>query len=714
MTDAVIEDDYATSSDALLDGGYALIGAVHNLVKAQGAATKRDLLLAAATHSLRSGDKSAGEVTAVVSQVWPGARTDEASVGEALLVGQELNLLQPKNGLDGTELWGLTANGADDVDRQVAWVASVKASAAEELRSRALADAGRDISRETAELWLERIVGALVVGITASQDAYLGQVEHLVTKRLAPRGIHQKTVLAEIARVDADPDVVSFLQACAIAALDPLDPFGAEIVSHITTGCVLHSYVAGRDSAAVIERLGTPAGQRAIIDTPVLVDLVGPARVSIPAATTIRAAVAAGWDVVVADHTIEELDSLMEREIPRIKESLHEAHDRGVRAEWYASLVEEQLPSYCIEAVKEGTYTNLDQMVDAAQSIADVLSELGVVVRAHYNENDIVRVERCRAALENDLEQTNSGRSTSAIQRDADTIAMMWRRRRREANGSAWSGGWVITPDRHMSAAYRAVERADAVSLTLSLAQWSTLLSVTVPPAEVVDLAGAAARQLVDEAMWLLPSRFPSDVAMDLARQISPDRGGSESDLRYMQLSFDTALRADPNRSATSIAAEVLEGRNQRRDRQSALSVERAKQSEADALRNADAARREASEQRRLADSAVADSVTSRQEGQQLKDELAWARQRTTRIVVVFSAGFVASLVCIALVILNAGLLPLLSALAGLAVLVVGGIRWCQKSDAKLLPILIGAGFEVLGLATGLLGLVGSDLSSLG
>lgn len=54
-----------------------------------------------------------------------------------------------------------------------------------------------------------------------------------------------------------------------------------------------------------------PAGQWAIIDTPVLVELVGPERVSVPEATIIRAAVAAGWDVIVAEHSIDELHSLL-------------------------------------------------------------------------------------------------------------------------------------------------------------------------------------------------------------------------------------------------------------------------------------------------------------------------------------------------------------------------------------------------------------------
>lgn len=706
MTDAAIEDDYVQSSDALLDGGYALIGAVHSLVKLQGAATKRDLILAAASHALRGGDKTATEVGSVISQVWPGARTDQSSVDEALAVGRELNLMAPVEGLDGAVLWRLTALGSDDVDRQSNWVHSIKDAAIKELQSRAQSDSGRTVDYETAELWLERIVGGLIVGITASQDAYLGRVEHLVTQRLSPRGIDQSGVLAKIAASASDPDVVAFLQACAIAALDPLDPFGAELVSHITTGCVLHSYIAGRDSSVVLDKLGTPRGQRALLDTPILVDLIGPVRVNEPARTSIRAAVAAGWEVVACDHTLEELIGLTEREVPRVRESLIRALNEGVRAEWYASLVADQLPSYCIEALRDGTYSSIEQMIQAAKAMVDTLAELGVIVRPHFNDRDHNYVSRCKDALEKVLEGVGVGRSAAVIQRDADSMAMVWRRRRRETPKRAWPGGWIITPDRHMATAFRSLDRVDSVPLTLSLPQWTTILSVTVPPAEVVDLASAAAQQLVEEAMWLLPSRFPSDVAMELAKQISPDHGGSATDLRHAQLTLDVALNGHGGpRSATSMAAEVLESRNSRRDRQNALALALARRAQTEAGHEADAARRMASEQKLIADEATRESETSIQKMEALRHQLAWASIRTKRIVTVFISFFVGVALAIGAWVLGVGWFAILGALGGLMVLGVGGYRWCKSAEARLLPLLVGAGVEVISLSSALLGL---------
>lgn len=76
-----------------------------------------------------------------------------------------------------------------------------------------------------------------------------------------------------------------------------------------------------------------------------------------------------------------------------------------------------------------GKYATSEQMVMAVLNTDDVIHDLGVDLRSHHNDGNLVRVELCRAELEPDLWQTGAGRSAGAIQRDADIIATMWRRR---------------------------------------------------------------------------------------------------------------------------------------------------------------------------------------------------------------------------------------------------------------------------------------------
>lgn len=691
-----------TDSTELLDRGYGLVGAVHRLLSAKRIANKLDLVLAAATLSLRDGDKTVREIADVVHQVWPGAVVDSSTVDAALRMGTELGVVGVKASPDDATLWQLTARGLSEVQEQERWVATVRDAAVADLRVRAESGLGVRPSEETAELWLERIVGAVIGGITAAQDAYLGRVDHVLQRRLAPRGFDQHKVI-DLIRNDArsDPATLEFLTACALAALDPLDPFASDLVSHITTGCVLHSYIAGRDASSVLGEVGAPVGQRALLDTPILLDLIGPARVSEKLEVSIGAATSGGWEVVVCEHSIEELVTLIQREVPNIKRAFKQAHDAGIKEEWYASLVENQLPTYCVEALRDGKYRSLDEMQEAAARVSVRLTDLGVEVRQHFNEKDDDRVERCRRALVDELEGRGQ-RSDAVLQRDADSTAMVWRRRRREPRGSAWPGGWIITPDRHMSSAYRAVAPGDTTPLTLTLSQWSTLCSLTVPPADVVALAEAAATQLVEEAMWLLPSRFPSDVALELARQISPDRGGSETDLRYAQLTLDAALATAESQSATSMAADVLEARNRRRDALQVQEMARAKT----AARLAEAGAAAAAELARLKDADAQDARraadAANRRAADLEATIQWERTRTRRIAVSLVVGFLGVVFVAVAALIGAPSLAVATLVLAVGVWAVAAWKWCAKRDARVLPLVLAAAIEIVGLAASL------------
>lgn len=711
MNETIIENDYVEDDGQLLGSGYAFVGAVHSLVDASRAATKFDLVLAAASHALRGGGKTLSEVHSVIHRVWPGARVSQDVVLEALELGEELGLTSASDSLGAEKMWQLTERGVDDVENHVRWASSLRARSTDALRQRAESDLGVSIPLETAELWMEQIVSALILGITAGQDAYLGEVDHLVGKRLAPRKVDRARVLSHLGRDDSDPAVVEFLKATALAALDPLDLFCSDLVSHITTGCVLHSYVAGRDSANVLDALGTPRGQRALIDTPVLVDLIGPSRVRKTIEFTISASIQAGWEVIVCEHSVEELINLVTREVPGIQASFTQANNAGVKEEWFASLSEDQLTSYAVEVLREGTYTSLRGMITAAENIRDTLADLGVHVREHFNEADASYVDRCRRALDEELE--GSFRSDSVKQRDADSMAVVWRRRRREPRASAWPGGWIITPDRHLSPAFLKAERGSSIPMTLSMAQWSTLLSVTVAPADVVMLAEAAATQLVEESMWILPSRYPSDVALEIAKRLASVSSESNTEVRYAQLTLDLALDGeDQARSATAVAADVLEARSKRRERFAELSVEAAERMAA----GAEASRAAAQS---LADSRAAEARESQKNAETsasavtvLSAELEWERTRVKRILVSVVLLFVGIAMVVFAFAIDSWLVVKVATILGL---VGGGValgRWCLDQTAKLRQVLWGGAVEAIAFASALTGLA-VDVNSL-
>lgn len=452
----------------------------------------------------------------------------------------------------------LTRDGLLDVEQHKEWVARIKKDALDSLIQKAIEGLGYEPSVLKAELWLGRIIRALINGVQSSQEAYLGHVEEIVGGRLLPKSFRKEFVLTDLVDETTPPEVGEFLQACALAAFDALDPFGNELISHITTGCVLHAYVAGRDREAILSRIGRPTNERAVLDTPILLQLLGPSRLSNEAKTTIMAAISNGWDVVAFDHSIEELQSLLANEIPELKKSFIEAANAGLRREWFASLSMEHLPAVCIESINEGLYKNPDGILEAAQSISKVLESIGVTVRPHHNESDQLYVDRCREELTSYIADRNARyRSKPVIQRDAETMAAMWRRRRRQSV-SKWPGAWIITTDRAIGPVYANLDQDDKVSATLTLAQWSSLISLSADGQTVAQLAKASAGQLVDEAMWLLPARFPSSTAMALAKQISPHHGGSGFEISVAQLTLDEAFaEAAQSENPVSLAASV-------------------------------------------------------------------------------------------------------------------------------------------------------------
>lgn len=692
-----LDANFAVPSEEAAEG-YAFIGAVHGLVVAKASATKADLMLAAVCQALREGDKTHPEVHTVVDHIWPGARTDEASIQLGLDLGVELGLVTVLEGLDGTNLWSLTPRGVDDVDRQKDWVKDLRQRARAELIARARDGLGIDVANETAELWLQRLVSALIQGIQASQDAYFGRVDQVVGNRLVPKGIDQRKVLAALDDPRVNEVTVDFLKAAAVAAFDPLDPFGNELVSLITTGCVLHSYVAGRDSAVLLDKLGSPQGQRALIDTPVLVDLVGPARVRERAKFILQTAVKAGWEVVVCEHSLDELIHLLEREIPQVKQSFTEAHSKGIKQEWYASLVDDQLAAYCVEVLQDGTYKSLEAMISAGASLETELEQLGVIVRPHHNEKDVGYVERARDALVRELARTSKYRHTAAIDRDADSIAVVWRRRRRQ-HGTEWPGGWIVTSDTHITPTYKLLDRNDSVPLALTLARWGTLLSTTVAPAEVVELATAAATQLVEEAMWLLPARYPSDVALALAKQLSPQEGGSELDFRYAQFALDHSLDVGGKpRSANDLASEVLSARAKRTTIISSQGMNDARIRQEEAERVAERASARAAAESAAAASAHDRANKADTKAIALQSQLDWANKRTARLIgaTVFTLIGVAALVLA--IVLVMPIWVIIPVGVGVAAFGIGGFRWATTPGARLVPVLIAGLIEGAGV----------------
>lgn len=691
LSDSSIEDDDAQEQTR---AGFAFIGAVRDLVTSERAATRSDLLLAGIMQSLRDVDRDVSGLVGLVNMVWPATSIDAQSVREALNLGVRLGLVRQMAGLDGGELWSLTAEGLRDVQQHESWLQQIRARAVQSIQERAVTGLQIEVSDQQAELWLEWLVRRLLRGIRASQSAYAGDVERVVGGRIQPRGIDRRALLDDEDLADADRAVKQFLQGLVMSAVDPLDTFGNELLSHITTGCVLHAYLAGRDTAAVLARVGAINLERAILDTPVLLDLVGPARLSARTILAIQRAIACGWEVVVFEHSLQELTDLLERDVPNVVRSLQDAHAQGIREEWYASLTDDQLPALFVEAMQDGTYKTPEQLIVAGKQLAGFLGGLGVVVRPDGNDADADRVANCKESLQEQLAEGNRTRAGQAIERDARTMAATWRRRRRQTR-SQWPGAWVITRDRVMAPAYHRSNARDPVSLTLTMSQWMSLIAISAKPAELLELASASADQLIHEAMWVIPTRFPPDVALSLALKLAPRSGGSDTDMRVAQLTIDEVLDdADAESTAVRVASKVMASRVNRLNSLHNQHAEAARLAVQRAEKAAETAEVRAKVAREAEAASRAEVADLRAEANKLESTVAWKDKQLIRFAI--GAGIA---------------IPLLVGLVvaartdhfaprGIDVVVLLGFgwalfRWVRESSAKfwwlLLPCVVGA-----------------------
>lgn len=680
----------------------AFLGAVHRLLRNAHGATKADLLLTAVTHALFNRHMTEVELGERVARIWPGVVAGRDEISSALRMGRELGLLTANVGLTGEELWDLTQAGAGDIQRHRDWSVEVRERAARELTLRAKESLSLDLTAGQASLWLDALVGGLIAGIQRSQDAYLGQIESMVGGQVRPRRIDRAAVLSSLREAGGgvEGERSSFLEAMALAAIDPLDEFGNELVSHITTGCILHSYVVGRDREAVLSQIGSAHGERAFLDTPCLLRLVGSTRLRGPMEVAIRAAVDAGWEVQVLEHSLDELNDVLQRALPGIADTFRRAVASGAKEEWFASLVDEQIPSIYVEAAREGLVKSPAQFLQGAAELPQRLALMGVVLRPAGNSQELSRVAAFATALKSELGD-GKRRSELTVERDAETMTSTYRRRRRQKE-SKWPGCWVITNDRHLSPAY-AAETHDKVAIALTPSQWSTLLAISADPPGVLHLAEAAAGQWLEEAMWAIPARFPTEMAIALATELSPSHGGSSMSLRVAQLTLDDALDGGERTTSTTLASRVLAQRNTMlkavMDRQRASANKVAADAEAgraQALLDAGAAQA-AQAQAEAESSRLRSDLNNLKADQGTKDaELAWRAKQLRRAVVSVTFVMVAVGIAIAGLVLPSRLV--LVAGAGSAALGgYFGYRWCTQRESSLLGI----------VAAGVVGLVG-------
>lgn len=532
-----------------------VVRAAHQVLSGRREATRVDLLLSTLTEVLAAGPQALAEVRDAVQRTWPGTDVTGDEVQAALAIGARApaSLFLSTEGLDGP-VWRLDEAGRAEFEQTRMWSAEVRDRFRDELTDRAAREF-RPCSAAEAETWAARLTTALSSGMSEAEQAFLGQVIYEADS-IHPKAFDRAAVLTTLGAGDAG--VSEFLSAAALAALDPADPFGSELVSVLATSYVLHGYLGRQDVTQQQQRLGPLQGQEVVLDTPILLGLCSRADVREPLFQMLSAALSAGVRVVVLQHYVDELLELLSSRRPYAEIDEPLLADPEKRAAYVALAFGDDVVVAFAGIRDDGVVTSWGDYEKYVSGLPGRLAELGADVRVAGNR-DLDLVRDAHAALTETLAETGKGRSSAAIERDAQTIAFCVRHRRKSRthhDSPVWPGCFVVTHDRRLSPSCAKLDRDPFnFPLVVSPAALTLLLARVRPVPEVGDLAAAAGRMLTRELAERVALRYPPAVAAELADALA----GNHTDVRIAQ--FDSVHDVIESATASDVAAEVLRRR---------------------------------------------------------------------------------------------------------------------------------------------------------
>lgn len=550
-----IETDSESTQQVPAGMGEAMLAAAHALLNSERSTDLEDLLISTCLEVLEAGAASTSAICDQVNEIWPAARVVEGAVEDALKEAKDLNLVVRFPTSSGDD-WALSTTGLAEIDATRSWLDASIERLARQIADRAVEDFGF-LSDEVSFNWARLLLRLFTDEIARSASTYAGEIARGAAGSVRPVVLDGNSMLRRLDQVSLAEGPRDFLKACLLASVDETDPFGNELLGQVATSCVLHAVAAGRGTAAALDDMGSLVGRRLVVDTPLLVNMLGSRRQVAQSWKLLRNAVAQGLEVLVPEHVLEELADVITRVSEDHMPNLSAPIARGLAEQLYASIVNDQVVELYFDGLEDGSYKSWSDFESRARNIRAELLGAGVIVRDHGNKNRD-NVTWASVTLKESLEATGSRRSSKAIARDAESIELVWRARRRHERKPTgyWPGGWLLTSDKHISSAYQRLNRDDNEPLTLNLAQLSVLLTKAAPPTEIGDLVEAAASFMRQETMLKIATKYPPAIALTLARSLGAEYG-SATDLRLAQL-YSVGELLEQNAAGETVSGESI------------------------------------------------------------------------------------------------------------------------------------------------------------
>lgn len=492
----------------------------------QRSAWRNDILISTIIETLsRRGHLSSRELRTDLQSVWVSKSTTLVAIEAALLEASTAGLIHSSARPSGEVRWQVTADTKE------------QAKADQRRARRLLEDFKLQVGQRLTELLAEPVgddrVGLLTRTLVAAMAAAservfegarsTGNPEHLTAVRY---GLNRLT--EDLRRQVSPAEQAEALVRLALAAADPRDPFGDELLRLIVSGQILHGLVARRD--AVGDR--SLAGTVLTLDTTFLVMSVEANDATRKAFDELlKVSADIGCRVVITAEVLAEWERQWEladdQEPDALAEKLPGSYDRLLASPILRGYVHEHGES----GTKWRNFCRRHRGMEQRLRLADaevVASDPDPIVRARV-EAELLRLSAERP--------DTRGRRPAAAAVDAISAGLVAKYRQESPPLGGLPGAWFVVGRERMTAeAYANVVPDDPFPLSVTPQSWlmfvSAKMGADVSPVALAEMlsesvildafltvvTGYPAEELVQMFDSLAPSELDDDLAVELVR----------------------------------------------------------------------------------------------------------------------------------------------------------------------------------------------------
>ena len=548
----------ATSSDS--DRLRTQLAAVRLLVvRTDRDVAHHDILIATMFEVLERGPLTVASVKDRVRQAWPSLRLEDAQWDAAISAAVAIDCIRHDVGPGGTATLVLCAPGRDSLLESQEWASGCLvrfyAQLTDELRNRRCFTSAVDVEN----------LGSVVIAALRRvvSDAFKHAAGTPVTELggwLRVAGPNTAAIEDFVSEKIPDSERADLAGSLVRVCLDQSNEIGNEIVHQLIKGHLLYQFMGRPDAAIAAPAAGSLAGEKLILDTPILVRLLGPNSVKMPVLALLTTALKLDMEVVLYERTRTELEGVLDstalNAVPDLEQALRKGSDPALLAAMTRSdEVATTWLKWCIaQPHAQRTWAAWRGSAAGDGALFTLLDAIGITVRKNESYGDSIEAPGRLIAFETQLgsQIARNGlrpRNSTVLHHDAMNLLDVWFAREQNPSSTekVWPGAFVLSPDGQINETYDEVLGKQTFPAALTFSQFAQIVGSYANPSDSERFADDIAGGVADQLLLARAANVPAEVVRDIAQALSPEPlSYSEAEQLQLELrrSFDFGRRS--------------------------------------------------------------------------------------------------------------------------------------------------------------------------